>query len=113
MNEKRLRLWPQRADWLTPLRWRIDDSLRLIWDADISCGGRTFPISVRYPNHFPAFPSRRIAARRSDTLVLPPVRSREANSALNTARITGIRILREPTWSRVRIASWRREPFSG
>lgn len=44
------------ADWLTPLQWRIDNSLRLIWDADILAGGRAFPISVRYPNHFPHSP---------------------------------------------------------
>src|SRR6202041_1741697 len=44
------------ADWLTPIAWRIDASLRLIWDADISVSERTFPISLRYPNHFPHSP---------------------------------------------------------
>ncbi|MGO9083662.1 MAG: ThiF family adenylyltransferase [Candidatus Sulfotelmatobacter sp.] len=44
------------VDWLTPLQWRIDESLRLIWEADIHAGGRTFPISMRYPNHFPHSP---------------------------------------------------------
>jgi len=44
------------VDWLTPLQWRIDDSLRLVWDADIHAGGRSFPVSVRYPNHFPHSP---------------------------------------------------------
>lgn len=44
------------ADWLTPIQWRIDESLRLVWEADIHAGGRTFPISVRYPNHFPYSP---------------------------------------------------------
>lgn len=61
-----LRRWPQErqaletlaanADWLTPLRWRIDDALRLIWDADISVAGRAFPVSMRYPDHFPHSP---------------------------------------------------------
>lgn len=44
------------VDWLTPLGWRIDSSLRLIWDADITTVARTFPISLRYPNHFPHSP---------------------------------------------------------
>jgi sulfur-carrier protein adenylyltransferase/sulfurtransferase len=44
------------ADWLTPIAWRIDASLRMIWDADISVSERTFPISLRYPNHFPHSP---------------------------------------------------------
>lgn len=44
------------ADWLSPLGWRIDNSLRLIWDADITAAGQRFPISLRYPNHFPHSP---------------------------------------------------------
>jgi hypothetical protein len=44
------------ADWLTPVQWRVDESLRLIWDAEIHAGGRTFPISLRYPSHFPHSP---------------------------------------------------------
>lgn len=44
------------ADWLEPVGWRIDSSLRLIWDANISTGGNTFPISLQYPNHFPHSP---------------------------------------------------------
>lgn len=44
------------ADWVTPIGWRIDASLRLTWDADISVAGQTFPISLRYPNHFPHSP---------------------------------------------------------
>lgn len=39
-----------------PGEWRIDSSLRLIWDADIVVADRTFPISLRYPNHFPHSP---------------------------------------------------------
>lgn len=45
-----------RVDCLTPLGWRIDSSLRLIWDADITTVARSFPISLRYPNHFPHSP---------------------------------------------------------
>jgi sulfur-carrier protein adenylyltransferase/sulfurtransferase len=44
------------VDWVTPVCWHIDSSLRLIWDADISAAGRTFSISLRYPNHFPHSP---------------------------------------------------------
>jgi len=44
------------ATWLVPGEWRIDSSLRLIWDADIVIGDRTFPIALRYPNHFPHSP---------------------------------------------------------
>jgi len=35
---------------------RIDDALRLIWDADISVASRVFPVSMRYPDHFPHSP---------------------------------------------------------
>jgi molybdopterin/thiamine biosynthesis adenylyltransferase len=44
------------VDWLMPIGWRIDGELHLIWDADIVTSARTFPISVRYPNHFPHSP---------------------------------------------------------
>jgi hypothetical protein len=44
------------AAWLVPGEWRIDSSLRLIWDADILVGERSFPVSLRYPNHFPHSP---------------------------------------------------------
>jgi len=44
------------VDWLAPIGWRIDSELRLIWDADISVAGRVFPVSLRYPNHFPHSP---------------------------------------------------------
>ncbi|MCK1707726.1 MULTISPECIES: ThiF family adenylyltransferase [unclassified Bradyrhizobium] len=45
-----------RADWLVPGEWRMDTSLRQIWDADIRIGDRTYVISLRYPNHFPHSP---------------------------------------------------------
>jgi sulfur-carrier protein adenylyltransferase/sulfurtransferase len=45
-----------RVDWIVPGEWRIDASLRLIWDADLVVNDRTFPVSLRYPNHFPHSP---------------------------------------------------------
>lgn len=45
-----------QVPWMTPLRLRVDSSLRLIWDIDISTGDRTYPVSLRYPNHFPYSP---------------------------------------------------------
>jgi molybdopterin/thiamine biosynthesis adenylyltransferase len=45
-----------QAAWMTPLRLRVDGSLRLIWDIDISTGERTYPVCLRYPNHFPHSP---------------------------------------------------------
>lgn len=44
------------VDWLAPVGWRIDASLRLIWDVDISTTGRVFQVSLCYPNHFPYSP---------------------------------------------------------
>ncbi|TIS73380.1 MAG: hypothetical protein E5W94_28115, partial [Mesorhizobium sp.] len=44
------------VDWLQPLEWRIDNALRIIWDADIVIGEKVFPVSLRYPNHFPHSP---------------------------------------------------------
>lgn len=44
------------VDWLVPIGWRIDGELHLIWDAEIITSARAFPISVRYPNHFPHSP---------------------------------------------------------
>lgn len=45
-----------QVPWMTPRGLRIDGSLRLIWDIDISTGERTYPVSLRYPNHFPYSP---------------------------------------------------------
>lgn len=45
-----------QVQWLRPMDWRIDQSLRLVWDADIIIGERIFPIYLRYPNHFPHSP---------------------------------------------------------
>ena len=43
-------------NWLTPIKWRVDDSLRMIWDADIATPAGNRPVSLRYPNHFPYSP---------------------------------------------------------
>lgn len=47
----------QRVDWLVPIGWRIDrGTLCLTFDADMTAGGQTRPVSVRYPVHFPHTP---------------------------------------------------------
>ena len=43
-------------DWFVPLRWHIDDSIRLALEADIVAGGRAYPILLRYPDLFPYTP---------------------------------------------------------
>jgi sulfur-carrier protein adenylyltransferase/sulfurtransferase len=53
------------GNWLTPVGWRVDESLRLVWDAEISAAGRAFPISLRFPNHFPHSPP--LVIPRGDT----------------------------------------------
>ena len=44
------------AAWLKPDKWRIDDALRLVWEADIVIGDRSYPIILQYPHHFPHVP---------------------------------------------------------
>lgn len=44
------------VDWLTPGGQRIDESARLLWDADIATSLGTRSITLRYPNHFPHSP---------------------------------------------------------
>ncbi len=44
------------AAWLSPIAWRVDERLRLIWDADIIAPARSYPVSLRYPSHFPYSP---------------------------------------------------------
>jgi molybdopterin/thiamine biosynthesis adenylyltransferase len=41
--------------WLVAIGWRMSSS-RLSWDADIVIGERVYPITLRYPNHFPFSP---------------------------------------------------------
>ena len=45
-----------RVDWLTPICWRIDDSMRLVLDFDLVAGGRVRPALLQYPAHFPNTP---------------------------------------------------------
>lgn len=45
-----------QVDWLKTRSWRIDSSLRLILDADIATSARSYPVFLRYPNHFPHSP---------------------------------------------------------
>ncbi|QOZ36361.1 ThiF family adenylyltransferase [Bradyrhizobium sp. CCBAU 53421] len=42
--------------WLAPVGWRTDDSKKLIYDADIVIGARTFPVYLIYPESFPHTP---------------------------------------------------------
>ncbi|MCP1843662.1 molybdopterin/thiamine biosynthesis adenylyltransferase [Bradyrhizobium sp. USDA 4524] len=44
------------ATWLAPVGWRTDDAKRLIYDADIVIGVRTFPVYLLYPESFPYTP---------------------------------------------------------
>lgn len=44
------------VNWLTSLGWRIDDKMRLIFDADIAVGQRVFPVYLRFPAQFPHTP---------------------------------------------------------
>lgn len=43
-------------DWFTPLDWRLDDRFRLVLDADIVAGERTWPVYLQYPQLFPHTP---------------------------------------------------------
>ena len=45
-----------RADWFCPGDWRVDERLRLIFDADLMAGGSSYPIALRYPESFPHTP---------------------------------------------------------
>ena len=51
--------------WLTPVGWRIDGDLRLVWDADIATPAGNRSVSLRYPNHFPYSPP--LVLPRGDT----------------------------------------------
>ena len=44
------------VDWLNPHGWRLDDSARLVWDADLMVGTQVRRISLRFPNNFPYSP---------------------------------------------------------
>ena len=54
-----------QVTWMTPLGLRVDESLRLIWDIDLSTHERTYPVSLRYPNHFPHSATGGPPARRT------------------------------------------------
>ena len=44
------------VNWLVPGQWRMDEMLRLVWDAEVMARGQVWPVSLRYPNHFPHSP---------------------------------------------------------
>lgn len=53
------------SPWLVPGGWRVDGSMRVLFDAQIVTPHQIYPITVRYPSHFPFSPP----------LVLPPKNS--------------------------------------
>lgn len=44
------------TEWFEPLGWRIDTNTRLILDANITAGGMTWPVFLRFPDFFPHSP---------------------------------------------------------
>jgi hypothetical protein len=76
--------------WLTPVGWRIDADLRLVWDADIAIPAGNRQVSLRYPNHFPYSPP--LVLPRGDRTAGPSTSGGQvASCAWNTGRITGTR----------------------
>jgi hypothetical protein len=51
-----LEIFAVANDWFVPVRWHIDDSIRLVLDADIVAGGRVYPIFLQYPDLYPHTP---------------------------------------------------------
>lgn len=43
-------------DWFMPLGWRFDERMRLVLDADIIAGGKSWPVYLQYPDFFPHTP---------------------------------------------------------
>ncbi|WP_152048330.1 ThiF family adenylyltransferase [Aureimonas psammosilenae] len=64
-ERQQLELLAARAPWLLITKWHVDADLRLTVDAEIEHGGRTWPISLRFPNHFPFSPP--VVMPRDDT----------------------------------------------
>lgn len=54
------------TEWFEPLGWRVDADTRLILDANITAGGKTWPVFLRYPDFFPHSPPS-IFPRGDDT----------------------------------------------
>jgi hypothetical protein len=55
-----------RADWLSPADgWAIGDGARITWNGDITIDGQVWPLSLRYPQHFPHSPP--LVLPRGDT----------------------------------------------
>lgn len=44
------------TDWFVPIMWHLDDRMRLVLDADLKAGGKTWPIYLQYPELFPHSP---------------------------------------------------------
>lgn len=54
------------APWLTPGEWRVDTSLRLLFDATIHTGDVAFDVTLRYPAHFPHSPVLVVPTNKTD-----------------------------------------------
>jgi len=44
------------TDWFVPLKWRFDECMRLVLDANINAGGKTWPVYIQYPELYPHSP---------------------------------------------------------
>jgi ubiquitin-protein ligase len=51
-------------NWLFPIRWRVDNELRLMFEADIVINDKRFPVFLRYPVTYPFSPPS--VARRGE-----------------------------------------------
>ena len=51
-----LELLGSAADWCEPVGWRIDDRLRLTFDANVVVGQRVYPVFLKFPEQFPHTP---------------------------------------------------------
>jgi ubiquitin-protein ligase len=54
------------SPWLVPLGWRVDASMRVHFDAQIVTPHKIYPITVRYPSHFPFSPPLVLSPKNSE-----------------------------------------------
>lgn len=55
-ERKALERLASSAAWFLFGDWRMDDSFRLVCDADIITTAKSYPVTLQYPNHFPHSP---------------------------------------------------------
>ena len=75
-------------EWFVFGGWRYDDRMRLVLDADIIAGGKTWPIYLQFPEFYPDAPPSVFPAPYSS---VGPITNtgRAENCASNTDPITG------------------------